>query len=186
MKRDTCALDLNIFQKGLMGYYDTVSIGLNTNKSMMEKKIVCQNRKAYHNYYIDETMEAGVVLLGPEVKSLREGRANLVDSYARIRQGEAFLFSMHISPYPYAHNMSLNPTRTRKLLLTKREIKRLIGKTEQKGYSLIPIRVYFTENGLAKIELALAKGKRKYDKRHSLKEKELKREIEQARKRGRY
>ncbi|MBW2093704.1 MAG: SsrA-binding protein SmpB [Deltaproteobacteria bacterium] len=148
-------------------------------------KIVCQNRKASFDYHIDETIEAGLVLLGPEVKSLREGRASLVDSYARIRKGEAFLYSMHITPYPFSHHMELDPVRTRKLLLNKREIKRLIGKTEEKGYSLVPTKVYF-KDGRAKVELALAKGKRKYDKRRALKEKELKREIEQARKRGRY
>jgi len=148
-------------------------------------KIVCQNRKASFDYHIDETIEAGLVLLGPEVKSLREGRASLVDSYARIRKGEAFLYSMHITPYPFSHHMELDPVRTRKLLLNKREIKRLIGKTEEKGYSLVPTKVYFKE-GKAKVELALAKGKKKYDKRRALKEKELKREIDQARKRGRY
>ncbi len=148
-------------------------------------KIVCQNRKASFDYHIDETIEAGLVLLGPEVKSLREGRASLVDSYARIRKGEAFLYSMHITPYPFSHHMELDPVRTRKLLLNKREIKRLIGKTEEKGYSLVPTKVYF-KDGRAKVELALAKGKRKYDKRRALKEKELKREIEQARKRDRY
>ena len=148
-------------------------------------KIVCQNKKASFNYHLDEKFEAGMVLIGPEVKSLREGRANLVDSYARIRRGEVFLHSMHISPYPFAQHMDLDPTRTRKLLLNKREIKRLIGKTEEKGYSLIPTKVYFKE-GKAKVEIALAKGKRKYDKRQALKEKEMKREMDEARKRGRY
>lgn len=148
-------------------------------------KIVCRNRKASYDYHIDETIEAGLVLLGPEVKSLREGRANLVDSYARIKKGEAFLHSMHITAYPFAHHIELDPVRTRKLLLNKRELKRLIGKTEEKGYSLIPTKVYF-KDGKAKVELALAKGKRKYDKRRALKEKELKREMDQARKRGRY
>jgi SsrA-binding protein len=148
-------------------------------------KIVCQNRKASFDYHIDETIEAGLVLLGPEVKSLREGRASLVDSYARIRRGEAFLHSMHITPYPFAHHLELDPVRIRKLLLNKREIKRLIGKTEEKGYSLIPTKVYF-KDGKAKVELALAMGKNKYDKRRALKEKELKREMDQARKRGRY
>ncbi len=147
----------------------------------MEKKIVCRNKKAAHDYFIDDVIEAGMVLLGPEVKSLREGRANLVDSYARVKKGEVFLYKMHISPYPYAHYVELDPVRTRKLLLSKKEIKRLIGKTEEKGFTLIPTRVYFTR-GLAKIELALAKGKRKYDKRKALKEKELKKEINQAKK----
>jgi SsrA-binding protein len=148
----------------------------------MANKLVCQNKKARHDYFIDEVMEAGIALMGPEVKSLREGRGNLVDSYAKIDKGEVFLHNMHITPYPYAHYLNLDPVRTRKLLLNKREIKRLIGKTEEKGYTLIPTKVYFSKKGLAKVELALAKGKRKYDKRRALKEKELKREIEQAKK----
>ena len=151
------------------------------NRNPMTKRIVCKNRKAAYNYFIDEAYEAGMVLLGPEVKSLREGRASLVDSYARVRRGEIFLHNMHITPYPHAHHMNLDPTRTRKLLLNKRVIKRLIGKTEEKGYSLIPLKVYFS-GSWAKVELALAKGKRKVDKRRSLKEKEMKREIEQAKK----
>jgi len=147
----------------------------------MGVKIVCQNRKARHDYFIDEVLEAGIVLLGPEVKSLREGRGSLVDSYARVKKGEVFLYNMHITAYPYAHHFQLDPVRPRKLLLNKREIKRLIGKTEEKGYTLIPIKVYFSK-GRVKVELALAKGKRKYDKRRSLKEKELRRDIEEARK----
>ena len=139
-------------------------------------KIVCQNRKAVYDYFIDEVMEAGIVLLGAEVKSLRSGRASLSDSYARIKKGEVFLHNMHISPYPYAHSIELEPDRKRKLLLNRREIRRLIGKTEEKGYTLVPTKVYFSE-GRAKVELALAKGKRKYDKRRALKEKELKKEI---------
>jgi len=148
-------------------------------------KIVCQNKKAHHEYFLDEFFEAGLVLLGAEVKSLREGRASLVDSYAKVKQAEVFLHNMHITPYPFAHHMEMDPMRVRKLLLNKREIKRLIGKTEQKGYSLIPTKVYFS-HGKAKVEIALAKGKKKYDKRSALKEKELKRDMEQARKRGDY
>lgn len=147
----------------------------------MNKKVVCHNKKAAHEYFIEEVYDAGMVLLGPEVKSLRDGRANLVDSYARIKKGEVFLYNMHISPYPFSHHMSLDPKRTRKLLLNKREIKRLIGKTQERGYSLIPMKVYFSK-GWAKVDLALAKGKRKVDKRRALKEKDLKREMEQARK----
>ena len=128
----------------------------------MDKKIVCQNRRAAHDYFIDEVYEAGMVLLGPEAKSLREGRASLVDSYARVRKGEVYLHNMRINPYPHTHHMNLDPTRTRKLLLNKKEIKRLIGKTEQKGYTLIPLKVYFS-GSWAKVELALAKGKRKVD-----------------------
>lgn len=149
----------------------------------MSKRIVCQNRKASHEFFLDEVFEAGLVLKGPEVKSLRDGRANLVDSYARIQDGEAWLYNMHISPYPFARHVSLEPTRKRKLLLNRRELKRLMGKTREKGYSLIPLKVYFSGNW-AKVELALARGKRKVDKRRSLKEKEMKREMDQARKKG--
>lgn len=148
-------------------------------------KTVCRNKKAGYNYHLSDFMEAGIVLLGAEVKSLREGRASLVDCYARVKGGEVFLHNLHISPYPFAHHIELNPMRTRKLLLNKREIKRLIGKTVEKGYSLIPTKIYF-KRGKAKVEIALAKGKKKYDKRRVLKEKELKREIDQVRKRDRY
>jgi len=147
----------------------------------MEKRVVCQNRKARHDYFIEEAYEAGIVLLGPEVKSLREGRASLKDSYARVKSEELFLHNMHISPYPFAHYVNIEPTRTRKLLMHKREINRLIGKTEKKGYSLIPMSVYLLA-GRFKVELALAKGKRKYDKRHELKEREMKRELDQVKK----
>lgn len=151
----------------------------------MEKKIVCRNRKAAHEYFIEEVYEAGMVLLGPEVKSLRGGRGNLVDSYARIKNGALFLHNMHISPYPYAHHMDLDPTRTRKLLMHKKEIRRLIGKTEEKGYSLVPLKAYFFR-GWAKVELALVKGKRKVDKRRSIREKDLKREAEREGKKYAY
>ena len=147
----------------------------------MQKKIVSQNRKARHDYSIDEIYEAGIVLSGPEVKSLRESRASLKDTYARIKNGELFLYNMHITPYPFAHNLNLDPIRSRKLLMQKREIKRLIGKTEEKGYSLIPLSIYLLR-GIIKVELALAKGKRKYDKRHALREREMKRELEQLKK----
>jgi SsrA-binding protein len=161
-----------------------LEIGRESEK-LMSIKIVCQNKKARHDYFIDDVMEAGMVLLGAEVKSLRDGRANLVDSYARIKNGEVFLYKMHISPYPFAHHIQLDPIRPRKLLLNKREIKRLIGKTEEKGYTLVPTKVYFAR-GRAKVEIALAKGKRKYDKRHALKEKEMKREVDEAKKHNRY
>lgn len=147
----------------------------------MEKKIVCQNRKARHDYFIDEIYEAGIVLFGPEVKSLREGRGGLKDSYARVKNGELFLYNMHITAYPFAHHLDIDPARTRKLLMQKREIKRLIGKTEEKGYSLIPLSIYLLR-GIIKVELALAKGKRKYDKRHALREREMKRELDQLKK----
>lgn len=148
----------------------------------MRKKIVCQNKKASHDYFIDEVLEAGIVLLGPEVKSLRDGRASLTDGYARVKNGEVFIHNMHITPYPFAHYLNLEPKRARKLLLNKMEIKRLIGKTKTKGYSLIPLKVYFS-GSYAKVEIGLAKGKKKVDKRHSLREKEMKREMDQVRNR---
>jgi len=151
----------------------------------MSEKIVCQNRKARHEYFIEETFEAGMVLDGPEVKSLRDGRANLVDSYARVKRGEVFLLNMHISPYPFAHHMDLDPKRTRKLLLTKKEIKRIVGKTEEKGYTMIPLKVYFS-GGWAKILVGLARGKKKADKRQAIKEKDMKRDMDRERKRSRY
>jgi SsrA-binding protein len=151
----------------------------------MEKKIVCQNRKARHDYFIDEIYEAGIVLAGPEVKSLREGRASLVDSYARVKNGELFVYNMHITSYPFAHHLDIDPTRIRKLLMQKREIRRLTAKTEGKGCSLIPLSIYLTR-GIMKVELALAKGKKKYDKRYVLKEREMKRELDQLRKKDRY
>jgi SsrA-binding protein len=151
----------------------------------MSEKIVCQNRKARHEYFIEETFEAGMVLDGPEVKSLRDGRANLVDSYARVKRGEVFLFNMHISPYPFAHHVDLDPKRTRKLLLTKKEIKRIVGKTEEKGYTMIPLKVFFS-GGWAKILVGLARGKKKADKRQAIKEKDMKRDMDRERKRSRY
>ena len=151
----------------------------------MAEKVVCKNRKASYDYFIDEVFEAGMVLMGPEAKSLREGRANLVDSYANIKGGEVYLHNMHISPYPYAHHVQLDPTRTRKLLMHRREIKRLIGKTKERGFTLIPLKVYF-HGSWVKVELALVKGKKKVDKRRAIKEKDLKREMDQARKKGQY
>lgn len=142
-------------------------------------KVIAQNRKAYHDYFIEDTYEAGIVLQGTEIKSIRAGRVNLKDSYAHIRNGEVFLVGMHISPYEQGNRYNHDPERTRKLLLHKREINRLIGETKEAGYSLIPLKLYL-KNGFAKIELGLAKGKKKYDKREDLKKKEAKREIERA------
>ncbi len=144
----------------------------------MIKQIVT-NKKALHDYFILERVEAGLVLQGTEVKSLREGRANLKDSYARIDSGEAFLIDCHISPYPCGGHFNHEPKRSRKLLLKKQEIKRLLGKMTEKGMTLIPTRLYF-KNGKAKVEIGLAKGKRQYDKREALRKKEEQREIERA------
>lgn len=144
----------------------------------MPQKIVCTNRKAHHLYEIEETYEAGIQLLGYEVKSLRGGRANLSDSFARVVNGEVYLYNFHISPYPHSFEAkNLDPTRTRKLLLKKSEIKRLSGKVQERGYALIPLKVYFNERGLAKVELALAKGKRVIDRREDIKRRELEREL---------
>ncbi len=142
-------------------------------------KIVAQNKKAFHDYHILEKIEAGMVLSGPEVKSLRAGKANLKDGYANIdARGEVMLYNVHISLYTFATHNPNEPTRIRKLLLNKREIKKLIGKLKEKGLALIPLKIYFKENGRAKIELGLAKGKKLYDKRAALKEKQSNREMQ--------
>jgi SsrA-binding protein len=144
-----------------------------------DEKIVCVNRQARHNYFIDEIYEAGLVLLGSEVKSLRDGKANLVDSYAQIRHGEAFLINAHISPYAGANQFNHEPTRIRKLLLHGREIERLTGKTKERGLTLIPLKLYF-KGGRAKVELGLARGKKLYDKRETLRRKVAEREVERS------
>jgi SsrA-binding protein len=143
------------------------------------EKVVCVNRRARHNYFIDEVYEAGLVLVGSEVKSLRDGKANLSDSYAQIRRGEAFLVNSHISPYPGANQFNHEPTRTRKLLLHLREIERLTGKTKERGFTLIPLKIYFKQ-GRAKVEIGLARGKKLYDKRETLKRKVAEREVERT------
>lgn len=143
-------------------------------------KVVADNRKARHEYFIEETYEAGLALTGTEVKSLRSGRANLQDSFARAENGEILLYNMHISPYEQGNRFNHDPKRIRKLLLNKPEIRRLIGKTQEKGLTLIPLKVYFNSRGLAKLELALAKGKKLYDKRATMAEKDAKREIERV------
>ncbi|MCX8117424.1 MAG: SsrA-binding protein SmpB [Desulfobacterota bacterium] len=147
----------------------------------MAEKLVCQNKKARFHYTIEDSLEAGICLLGPEVKSLREGKANLSDSYATIKNGEVFLVDAHISPYSHGNRFNPDPRRTRKLLLHKREIKRLIGKVQEKGFTLIPLRLYFS-NGKAKVELALAKGKKLFDKREAMKRKTMERDMERGRK----
>ena len=145
-------------------------------------RVVATNRKARHDYHILETIEAGIVLLGPEVKSLRAGRVSLSDAYARMQEGEAYLLNLHISPYDPATRFNADPRRRRKLLLHRREIRRLTGKTEERGLTLVALRIYF-RRGVAKVELALARGKRQYDKRQSLARKDARREVERARSR---
>lgn len=146
---------------------------------MAEGKQVAQNKKARHDFFIEDTFEAGIVLTGTEVKSIRQGKVNLKDSFARVKDGEVHLINMHISPYEQGNRFNTDPTRTRKLLLHKREINRLIGQTKEQGYALVPLSLYF-KHGFAKVELALAKGKKLYDKRETLKEKEAKRDVERA------
>lgn len=141
------------------------------------EKVVTKNRKAFHDYFIQETFEAGLSLVGTEVKSLREGKVNLKDSYILIKNGEAFLLNCHISPYSHGNIQNHDPLRTRKLLLHKKEIGKLWEKTSQQGLTIIPLKIYF-KNGKAKVEIGLAKGKRQYEKRDSIKEREAKREIE--------
>ena len=148
-------------------------------------KTIAENRKARYNYFIEDEYEAGMVLVGTEVKSLRIGSANLKDSYAKIKNGEVFVYQMHIGPYPYAHYENHDPLRPRKLLLHKREIKKLYGKVNEMGFSLIPLRVYF-KSGKAKMTIALAKGKRKYDKRETIRRRDEKRELDRARKSNDY
>ncbi len=139
-----------------------------------------KNKKAYYDYEILEKYEAGIELKGTEVKSLREGKANLRDSFVRIENGEAFLFNAYIAPYTHGNLFNHEPTRRRKLLLHKSEIKRLLGKTQEKGLTIVPLRMYFNNRGKVKVEIALVKGKKKYDKRETIKRRELEREAQKA------
>ncbi len=149
----------------------------------MGLKVITKNRKAFFDYHIEETIEAGIVLTGNEIKSIRLGRVNLKDSFARVMNNELFLLNVHISPYRMADGFSNeDPERRRKLLVHKREIKRLIGKTKVKGFTLVPTKMYF-KRGKVKVEIALARGKTHYDKRESIKRKESDREMERAMKR---
>jgi SsrA-binding protein len=143
-------------------------------------KVVAQNRKARHNYFIEDSYEAGMVLKGTEVKALREGKVNLKDGYARIKNGELFLIDVHISPYAFGNRLNHDPLRPRKLLMHGGEIHRLMGKVREKGFSLIPLSIYFS-HGRAKVSLALAKGKKLYDKRETLKRRAMEKEVERFR-----
>lgn len=141
---------------------------------------VASNRRAFHEYHIVETFEAGIALLGTEVKALREGKANLQDSFARIEDGEVLLYHAHIQPYSHGNIQNHDPLRVRKLLLHRQEIQRLVGKTQERGLTLIPLKLYFNKAGRAKVELALAKGKTGPDKRESIKRREAAREIQRG------
>ena len=139
--------------------------------------VVCTNRKAYHDYFVEDTYQAGLELLGAEVKSIRRKELSLEGSFVRVENGQARVYQMHVKPYKFNSAVELDPTRARRLLLTKKELRKLESKSQIKGYALVPLEVYF-KNGWAKLKLALAKGKHTYDKRESLKKKDLSREVE--------
>ena len=149
------------------------------------EKLIAKNPTAYHNYTINQTIEAGIVLSGTEIKSIRSGKVNLKDCYAGIKQGEAFIYGMHISPYEQGNIFNKDPLRTRKLLLNRREINKLIGLTQQKGMSLIPIKLYF-KNNFVKVELGIGKGKKLYDKRQDMAKKDAERKIQRIIKNAEY
>jgi len=143
-------------------------------------KVVATNKKAYHDYFIDSTLECGMVLKGPEVKSIRGGKVQLKDGYAKIKDGELFLYNIHVSPYSHTTYDLPDPERVRKLLLNRQEIKKLIGKVQEKGFALVPLKIYFKSNGRAKLELGMCRGKKLHDKRETLKKKEGQRDMERG------
>ena len=145
----------------------------------MGEKLICNNKRAYHDYFIEEKLEAGLVLQGTEVKSLRAGKANLNDSFMLVRDGEAFLHNLHISLYDFGNRQNHEIDRNRKLLLHRKQIDRLYGRIREQGYSIIPLRLYF-KDGLVKVEIGLAKGKKLYDKREDMKKKDSQREVSHA------
>jgi SsrA-binding protein len=148
-------------------------------KKQDSEKLYAQNKKAGHDYFIEETFEAGIVLTGTEIKSIRQGKANLKDSFARVQNGEVFLHNMHISPFEQGNRYNPDPLRTRKLLLHRREISKLIGLTKEKGYTLVPLKLY-PKNGFCKVLIGIGKGKKQYDKRESIAKRDAAREIERA------
>ncbi len=150
-----------------------------TTQRRKAEKLIAENRKAYHDYHLLDTFEAGLVLLGTEVKAIREGRVNLRDSFGRVEDGEVFLYNVHISPYSHRGYAEHEPTRRRKLLLHRHEIRKLIGKTVERGMTLVPVRMYF-KNGRVKVAVSLAKGKRTHDKREAIKRREVERETRAA------
>lgn len=147
---------------------------------MSEKKIVATNKKARHDYFIEEVYEAGIVLTGTEIKSIRQGKVNIKESYAKIEKEELIIYGMHISPYEHGNRFNVDPLRPRKLLLHKREIRKLIRYTTLKGLTLVPLRMYINERGKAKLELAVARGKKDYDKRHTIAKRDADRRMQQA------
>ena len=145
---------------------------------MGQRKLLANNKKARHDYFIEEVYEAGLVLTGTEIKSVRQGRVNLKESYAKIENGEVFIYNMHISPYEQGNRYNVDPLRERKLLLHKQEIRKLIGYTTQKGLTLVPLQVYLNEKGLVKMEIAVARGKKLYDKREDIAKRDAGRRME--------
>jgi len=144
------------------------------------EKLIANNKKAFHDYSVEETFEAGIVLTGTEVKSLREARASLKDTYALVRRGEVWILGLHIAPYSHGNRSNVNPDRERKLLLHKNEIRYLIGKTKERGYALVPLKMYFSDSNKVKVELALARGKKLYDKRDDIAKRDQQRDMERA------
>ena len=145
-----------------------------------ERKLVANNKKARHDYFIDETYETGIVLTGTEIKSIRQGGVNIKESYAKVEDGEVIVYGMHISPYEQGNRFNADPLRPKKLLLHKKEINKLIGLTTQQGVTLVPLTIYINEDGRAKLELAVARGKKLYDKREDLKKRDDQRAMERA------
>lgn len=143
-------------------------------------KLIANNKKAFHDYFIEDTYETGIVLTGTEIKSIRQGKVNIKESYAKIENGEMILYGMHISPYEHGNRFNVDPLRPRKLLLHKREIQKLIGYTTLKGLTLVPLRMYINEKGRAKLELAVARGKKDYDKRNTIAKRDADRRMQQA------
>ena len=143
-----------------------------------ERKLVANNKKAYHDYFIEETYEAGIVLTGTEIKSVRQGRVSIKESYAKIEKGELILYGMNISPYEQGNRYNVDPLRPRKLLLHKQEIRKLIGYTTMKGLTLVPLKMYINEEGRAKVEIAVARGKKNYDKRDDIAKRDAKRDMD--------
>ena len=146
---------------------------------MRQKKIIANNKKARHDYFIEEVYEAGMALTGTEIKSMRQGRINIKESYAKIEGNELILYGMHISPYEQGNRFNVDPLRPRKLLLHRQEIRKLIGYTTQKGLTLVPLNVYINEKGLAKLEIAVARGKKLYDKREDIAKRDNERRMQQ-------
>lgn len=143
-------------------------------------KIIANNKKARHDYFIEDTYEAGIVLTGTEIKSIRQGKVSIKESFAKVENGEMILYGMNISPYEFGNRYNVDPLRPRKLLLNKREIQKLIGYTTQDGLTLVPLKIYINDRGKAKLELAVARGKKNYDKRDSIAKRDADRRMQQA------